>query len=215
MAIPVQSALLDPLAGFENSKTEGSGVQHGESPNSFGIYGAHLSHPDPEASEEQLSLLYAELRRLAASKIGAENFGQSLQATELVHEAWLKLGIQKFENRAHFFGSAAEAMRRILIDRARRRSRIKRGAGWQRAVYEESQIVSPVPDEHLLDVNEALDQFTLEDPLRAEVVKLHYFAGLNNIDIASLLEVNEETVRRHWQVAKIRLFQILKRSPQK
>jgi RNA polymerase sigma factor (TIGR02999 family) len=146
---------------------------------------------------------------MAAGKMAREQVAQTLQATALVHEAWLKIGDQKFANQAHFFGAAAEAMRRILVERARRRGRQKRGGGEEHAEYDESQIVSPMEDDQLLEVHEVLDRFTAEDPVKAQVIKLRFFAGMNHAEIAALLSVSEKTVRRHWQVAKIRLFQLV------
>jgi RNA polymerase sigma factor (TIGR02999 family) len=163
------------------------------------------------ANEELLTTLYEELRQLAAAKLAREKV-QTLQATALVHEAWLKLGGQRFENRAHFFGAAAEAMRRILVERARRRGRLKRGGALERADYNESRIASPLKDAKLLLVHEVLDELEKRDPLKAQIVKLRFFAGLENAEIGALLGVNEKTVRRHWQVAKVMLFQLIKDS---
>ena len=159
--------------------------------------------------EELLEILYDDLRRLAASKMAREHAQQTLQPTALVHEAWLKLDGQDFQSKAHFFGAAAEAMRRILIDRARSRGRQKRGQGVQKLDYEESRIEAPVQDAQLLAVHEALEVFALEDPAKAEVVKLRFFAGLTHGEIATLLSVSEKTARRHWQIAKIRLYQLI------
>jgi RNA polymerase sigma factor (TIGR02999 family) len=164
-----------------------------------------------DAGQELHLSLYQELRRMAAAKMATEK-PQTLQATALVHEAWLKLGEQRFENRAHFFGAAAEAMRRILVERARRRARLKRGGDRERADYDESQIVSPLKDDKLLLVHEVLDELEAQDPVKARIVKLRYFAGLENAEIGALLGVNEKTVRRHWQVAKVMLFQLIKDS---
>jgi len=160
-------------------------------------------------NEALLETLYDELRQLAAAKMAREK-PQTLQATALVHEAWLKLGGQRFENRAHFFGAAAEAMRRILVERARRLGRLKRGGELERAEYVESQVISPLKEDKLLLVHEVLDELATQDPFKAEIVKLRYFAGLENAEIGALLGVNEKTVRRHWQVAKIQLYQMIK-----
>ena len=164
-----------------------------------------------DTNEELLPTLYRELRQMAAAKIARER-PQTLQATALVHEAWLKLGEQRFENRAHFFGAAAEAMRRILVERARKRNRLKRGGDLERSEYHESQIIGPVDDDKLLQVNEVLGELAARDPIKAQIVKLRFFAGLENEEIAALLEVSEKTVRRHWQVAKVLLFQLIKQS---
>jgi len=160
--------------------------------------------------EELLSLLYDELRRIAAAKLARESPGQTLQPTALVHEAWLRLGADQqppWQNRGHFLAAAAEAMRRILVENARRKLRLKRGGGADRVELHESAIEAPMEDEKILQVNEALDALAAEDPEKAEIVKLRFFAGLNHHEIAALLGVNEKTVRRHWEVAKVRLFQ--------
>ena len=163
----------------------------------------------PCSPEELLEVLYVDLRRMAAGRLAREHAAHTLQPTALVHEAWIKLGGQQFENKAHFFGSAAEAMRRILVDRARRHGRQKRGSGAEHAEFEESQIESPLQDGQLLEVHEALDQLAAEDPVKAEVVKLRFFVGLTHLEVSALLGMSEKTARRHWQVAKIRLFQII------
>jgi len=168
---------------------------------------------DTKAASELLPLVYAELRRLAAAKMAHEAPGLTLQPTALVHEAWLRLGGDgqpDWQNRAHFLGAAAEAMRRILVDNARRKIRLKRGGGNERMELHESVIEAPMEDEKVLQVNEALEILATEDPPKAEIVKLRFFAGLNHQEIAAMLDVNEKTVRRHWEVAKVRLFQIIK-----
>lgn len=164
-----------------------------------------------DTSKDLLPTLYQELRQMAAAKMSRES-PQTLQATALVHEAWLKLGQQQFESRAHFFGAAAEAMRRILVERARRRARLKRGGDLKRADYHESQILSPLGDDKLLQVHEVLDELQARDEVKAQIVKLRFFAGLENAEIGALLGVNEKTVRRHWQVAKVMLYQLMKDS---
>jgi len=165
---------------------------------------------DPNAADELLPLVYNELRRLAAAKMARERPDQTLQPTALVHEAWLRLGGDAqpaWQNRAHLLGAASEAMRRILVENARRKLRLKHGGGNERIELHESAIEAPVDDEKILQVNEALDALAAEDPQRAQIVKLRFFAGLNHDEIAALLGVNEKTVRRHWEVAKVRLFQ--------
>jgi RNA polymerase sigma factor (TIGR02999 family) len=160
-----------------------------------------------------LPLVYDELRRLAAAKMSHESGGQTLQPTALVHEAWLRLGADaqpQWQNRNHFLAAAAEAMRRILVENARRKMRLKRGGGQDRVDLEESAIVAPADDEKLLQVHEALDALAAEDPQKAQIVKLRFFAGLGYEEIAALLGVNERTVRRHWEAAKVRLFQSIK-----
>jgi RNA polymerase sigma factor (TIGR02999 family) len=169
-----------------------------------------------EANGAQLlPLVYDELRRLAAAKMAREMPGQTLQPTALVHEAWLRLGGDdqpNWQNRAHFLGAAAEAMRRILVENARRKLRLKRGGGAERIDLHESAIEAPIDDEKILQVHEALDALAAEDPQKAQIVKLRYFVGLNHDEIAALLGVNEKTVRRHWEVAKVRLFQSINNS---
>jgi len=168
---------------------------------------------DSKAAEELLPLVYDELRRLAAYKMAGERPGQTLQPTALVHEAWLRLvgdGDPGWQNRAHFFGAAAEAMRRILIDGARRKQALRAGGGQERVELHESAIEAPGDDEKILHVHDALDALAAEDPVKAEIVKLRFFAGLSHEEIAALLGVNEKTVRRHWEVAKVRLFQSIK-----
>jgi RNA polymerase sigma factor (TIGR02999 family) len=160
--------------------------------------------------------VYAELRAIAAHKMASERPGHTLQPTALVHEAYLRLGGSegfKFENRAHFFAAAAEAMRRILVDSARRRAQLKRGGDQERVELCETQIAAPIEDEKLLLVNEALEALAREDPMKAEVVKMRYFVGLKHEEIADALEVSEPTVRRHWAVARIRLFELIGQRP--
>jgi RNA polymerase sigma factor (TIGR02999 family) len=164
---------------------------------------------DGAARDELFEAVYGELRAIAARKMASERAGHTLQPTALVHEAWLKIGARTFANRAHFFATAAEVMRHILVDSARRRSQLKRGGDFERVELVEDAIAAPQEDEQLLMVNEALDTLAVEDPLKAEIVKLRYFAGLSHQEIADALEVNEKTVRRHWEVARVRLFQLV------
>jgi RNA polymerase sigma factor (TIGR02999 family) len=172
-----------------------------------------MQHGNPQAAGQLLPLVYNELRRLAAHKMANEQPGQTLQPTALVHEAWLRLvgeGDSQWQNRAHFFCAAAEAMRRILIDNARRKQALRRGGGQVRVELEATALVAPADDDKLLQVNEALEALAAEDPEKAEIVKLRFFVGLSHEEIAALLGVNEKTVRRHWEVAKVRLFQSIK-----
>jgi RNA polymerase sigma factor (TIGR02999 family) len=161
---------------------------------------------DPQAAEELLPLVYEELRRLAAQKMAGEARVQTLQPTALVHEAWLRLAgdeAARFENRAHFFGAAAEAMRRILIDRARRRLAAKRGSGVTPSDVDEIEIPSPASDDDsLLRVNEALEKFTVIDPRKAELVKLRYFVGMNFEESAAALGIAVPTVKQWWAYAR-------------
>jgi len=171
---------------------------------------------DTVSLNQLYELVFAELRAIAAHKMASERPGHTLQPTALVHEAYLRLGGAerfKFENRAHFFASAAEAMRRILVDSARRHSQLKRGGDQERVELNETRIAAPVEDEKLLLVNEALDALAQEDPIKAEVVKLRYFIGLKHQEIADALGVSEPTVRRHWAVARIRLFELIAQRP--
>ena len=172
-----------------------------------------LEAGEANAANELLPLVYEELRKLAAQKMAHEAPGHTLQATALVHEAWLRLvggEHQSWQNRPHFVGAAAEAMRRILVENARRKLRLKRGGGHQRVELHDSAIAAPAEDDKILQVHAALDALEIEDPEKAQIVKLRFFVGLNHAEIAALLGVNEKTVRRHWEVAKVRLFQSIK-----
>ncbi len=172
-----------------------------------------LHRGEPDAAGALLAQVYAELRSLARAKMAREQPGHTLQPTALVHEAWLRLRERSFQHRAHFFGAAAEAMRRILVDSARRRSQLKRGGNLERVELFEDAIAAPCKSEELLRVHDALDALAREDALKAEIVKLRYFVGLDHAEIAEALEVNEKTVRRHWEVAKVRLFQLIGPAP--
>jgi RNA polymerase sigma factor (TIGR02999 family) len=165
-----------------------------------------VEQDDSRAAAELLPLVYDELRRLAAQKMNREAAGHTLQPTALVHEAWLRLGgsdAPAFQNRAHFFGAAAEAMRRILIEHARRRLAVKRGAGAEVVDLDEMEISSPVADDdHLLALNEALEKFATIDPRKAELVKLRYFVGLNFEEAASALGIAMPTAKQWWAYAR-------------
>jgi RNA polymerase sigma factor (TIGR02999 family) len=169
---------------------------------------------DPKAGEELLPLVYDELRRLAASKMAGEAPGQTLQPTALVHEAWLRLVDERHEwrNRKHFFCVAAEAMRRILVDRARRRNRIKHGGQAERVLIEELDLATDADSDHLLRVHEALDQLAVEHPLKAELVKLRYFVGLRIPEAAELLGISPSSAKRHWNYARAWLLDALRSS---
>jgi RNA polymerase sigma factor (TIGR02999 family) len=165
---------------------------------------------DPKAAEELLPLVYEELRRLAAHKMARERAGHTLQATALVHEAYLRLvqeSQQQWHNRSQFFAVAAETMRRILVDRARRRQTQKRGGDFERIEVDFLELPVPVDDSLVLKIHEALDELAAEDPVKAEVVKLKFFVGLASEEIATVLDLSEKTVRRHWSFAKAWLFQ--------
>ena len=157
-------------------------------------------------AEELLPLVYEELRRLAAHKMAQESPGQTLQPTALVHEAWLRLGADgqpAWRNRAHFFAAAAEAMRRILVERARRRTALKRGGGAHAASLDEVEIpIEVVDDDRLLAVDEALEQFAAIDPRKAELVKLRYFTGMTFEEAASLLGIAVPTAKDWWAYAR-------------
>ncbi len=165
-----------------------------------------MEQGDAKAAEELLLLVYDELRRLAANKMANEAPGQTLQPTALVHEAWLRLGgsdAPGFQNRAHFFGATAEAMRRILIERARRRLAAKRGGGTQRLELDEVEIPLPTSDDgELLRVNEALEKLALLDFRKAELVKLRYFVGMNFDETASAMGIAVPTAKQWWAYAR-------------
>jgi RNA polymerase sigma factor (TIGR02999 family) len=172
---------------------------------------------DTVSLNQLYDLVFAELRAIAAHKMASERPDHTLQPTALVNEAYLRLESSagfKFENRAHFFAAAAEAMRRILVDNARRHGQLKRGGNQERVEFSETRIAAPVEDEKILLVNEALEALAREDPVKADVVKLRYFVGLKHQEIADALGVSEPTIRRHWAVARVRLFELIaQRSP--
>ena len=156
-----------------------------------------------------LPLVYEELRRLAGARMAQEQAGQTLQATALVHEAWLRLireGDRTWQNRAHFFAAASEAMRRILIENARRKSRFKHGGGQIRVDVQNIELAETTPDDKMLLINEALERLEAENPERARVVVLKFFGGLTNLEVAESLGIGERTVDRQWAYAKAWLF---------
>ena len=158
---------------------------------------------DSVAADELATLVYTELRRLAAAKMARERGGQTLQPTSLVHEAWTRLGEGTFANRAHFFGAAAEAMRRILVDRARRRMREKHGGHVEHVDIGDVEIAAPVAnEEETLAVNDALEQLAAHDPTKAELVKLRYFVGFSFEETAEVLGVSVTTAKRDWAYAR-------------
>ncbi len=163
-------------------------------------------------SNELLPLVYQELRRHAAVRMAHELPGQTLQPTALVHEAWLRMvggGNQRWQNRAHFFGAAAEAMRRILIERARRRAALKRGANAERLNLDEVELPAASPDEKAVLIDEALEELRQRDPAKAQVVMLKFFGGRTNQEVAEMMGVTERTVERHWAFAKVWLFEAI------
>jgi RNA polymerase sigma factor (TIGR02999 family) len=160
---------------------------------------------DAKAAGEVLPLVYDELRKLAAFRMAQEAPGQTLQPTALVHEAWLRLTGDpqvRFEGRGHFFAAAAESMRRILIDRARQKQSLKRGAGAERVNLDDLQLAVEADDQTLLMVDEALDKLAKEEPDSAEFIKLRFFVGLTNDEAAQALGIPERTARRHWSFAR-------------
>jgi RNA polymerase sigma factor (TIGR02999 family) len=172
-----------------------------------------IQQGDPKAAQELLPLVYEELRHLARARMAQQPPGQTLQATALVHEAWLRLAgseSQRWQGRAHFFAAAAEAMRHILVDRARRKRRAKHGGGQQPADVNELEIAANTDDEKLLQVHEALEKLAVEDPVRAEVVKLHFFVGLTHAETAEVMRLSEKTVRRHWNFARVWLYRAIR-----
>lgn len=172
---------------------------------------------NPPSAETLLALVYDELRKLAHAKMSRERATQTLQPTALVHEAWIRLGGDDqplWSNRAHFFSAAAEAMRRILIERARRRQAIRHGGDRQRVEFEDLVGLpeSMNNDEQVIDLNEALDKLALEDPQKAELVKLRYFVGMTIEECAETMGISTPTVKRWWAYARSWLFEEIKRN---
>lgn len=165
---------------------------------------------DPQAARELLPLVYEELRRAAAARMACGSPGHTLQPTALVHEAWLRLvgtdSSAQFQSRTHFFAAAAEAMRHILIDHARRKQALRHGGGQQRLDVDALEIAAPTGDDELLAVNDALDRLASVDPAKAELVKLRYFAGLTIEEAAAALGISEPTAKRRWALARAWLF---------
>jgi RNA polymerase sigma factor (TIGR02999 family) len=169
---------------------------------------------DPKAADQLLPLVYEELRKLAAAKMSSQPPGQTLQPTALVHDAWLKLAgnpQSSWNDRQHFFRAAAEAMRQILVDRARANARFKRGAGQIRVDLDEVDLASDAAPETLLLVDEALELLAREHPDNAELTKLRFYAGLSIEESARVLGLSEKTVRRRWTHARAWLFREIKR----
>lgn len=175
-----------------------------------------IQRGDSDAAERLLPLVYDELRRLAAHKLSHEAAGQTLQPTALVHEAWLRLAgpesTRQWNGRAHFFGAAAEAMRRILIDRARKRKRERHGHGLARVDLNQVDVALTSDDDTLLLVNEALDKLAEEAPEKAQLVKLRYFAGLSIPEAAEAMNISVATAKRHWAFARAWLFAHIQRA---
>jgi RNA polymerase sigma factor (TIGR02999 family) len=175
-----------------------------------------IEQGDPHAAEQFLPLVYDELRKLAAAKLAQENVGQTLEATALVHEAYLRLvdveNAQQWNGRGHFFAAAAEAMRRILVERARRKGRLRHGGGRQRVDLLDAEAAAPTDDDQILLLDDALGRLAATRPQAAEVVKLHFFAGLTLEDIAPLLALSPRSTRRLWAFARAWLRRDMERS---
>lgn len=165
-----------------------------------------VEHGDPDAAEQLLPLVYNELRTLAAQKMGHERPGQTLQATALVHDAYLRLvdgkQVTHWEGRRHFFFAAAEAMRRILVEKAREKQRLKRGGGLHQESLQDVEVECGVPQSDLIALDSALDKLAAEDPEKAEIIRLRFFAGLSHEETAALLGVSTVTAKRHWRYAR-------------
>lgn len=172
-----------------------------------------IERGNARAADELLPLVYEELRRLAAQKMANEAAGHTLQPTALVHEAWLRLTgeqNQKWDGRGHFFAAAAESMRRILIERARRKNSLKRGGNLERVNLDDADVAIQADDETLLLINDALEKLEKEDSDAAQVVKLRFFAGMTNADAGRVLGVTERTAKRYWTFARAWLFHELR-----
>lgn len=172
-----------------------------------------LESGDSNAADHLLPLVYDELRRLAAAKLANEKPDGTLQATALVHEAYLRLvdadRIRRWDSRGHFFGAAAEAMRRILVESARRKQRLRHGGGRRRLKLSAPTLADQPASEDILALDEALERLSSERPLVAQVVKLRYFAGLTVDQVAAALDISQRTVHRHWAYARAWLYQQL------
>jgi RNA polymerase sigma factor (TIGR02999 family) len=172
-----------------------------------------LQRGDRQATDRLVPLVYDELRRLAASRLAHEAPGQTIQATELVHEAYLRLvgpDPQTWEGRRHFFAAAAEAMRRILIERARRKQRLKHGGQFERAEWTEAELAAPMPEEELLALDEALECLAGVDAQAAELVKLRFFVGLTQAQIAEAFDVSRRTADNIWAFARAWLYRAMR-----
>jgi RNA polymerase sigma factor (TIGR02999 family) len=174
---------------------------------------ARVDQGDPKAADELLPLVYEELRRLAAQKMAREAAGQTLQPTALVHEAWLRLvgsHAQPWNSRGHFFAAAAEAMRRILIDNARRKNRLRHGQGLARVDLDRVDVAIHSDDGTLLRVDDALQKLAQEEPVKAELVKLRFFIGLSIAEAGQTLGLSESTAKRYWAYSRAWLYEKLK-----
>lgn len=174
---------------------------------------SQIESGDPAAAEKLLPLVYEELRKLAAAKLAQEKPGQTLQATALVHDAFIRLvdveKTQRWNSRGHFFAAAAEAMRRILVDQARRKQSQKRGGQRRRVPLDEADVSFSSPADELLDIDAALTRLTAEDPQAARLIQLRYFAGLSIEDAAEVVGISRSTAYEHWSYARVRLRTLL------
>lgn len=173
-----------------------------------------IAHGERQASEDLLPLVYDELRRLAAARMAGEASGQTLQPTALVHEAWLHLVKQEgrsWQNREHFFRAAAQAMRRILVDRARHKLTLKRGAGAEKVSFEDIKLAATTTDDRILLVDQSLERLEKEDPESARVIALKFFAGLTNKEVAAMMKTSERSVERRWVYAKVCMIAMIQK----
>ena len=172
-----------------------------------------IEHGDPKTADELLPLVYGELRKLAAAKMANEAPNQTLQPTALVHEAWVRLvgeANPQFANRAHFFAAAAEAMRRILIDKTHRKRAVRHGGDQQRVDIEGMELAAPGDDDQLLAINDALDKLDGQNKVEAELVKLRYFVGMTLEEAAEVLGISARTADNYWAHARAWLFREIK-----
>ena len=215
MQVIEQIAISEAVESWPQNVKDSSGVRHVGKLRSARSGEDHMSDAtvmlaaiqagDSKAAEGLLVLVYDELRRLASSKLAHEAPGQTLQPTALVHEAWLRLVGDRspsFQTREHFFRASAEAMRRILIDRARRKHTERHGGRYQRVDFEGFELAAPLVDDQLLAVNEALEKFALEHPVQAELVKLRYFAGLTNEEVSEVMGISVSTAKNYWTFSR-------------
>ena len=173
-----------------------------------------IEQGDVRAADELLPLVYQELRQLAAQRMKKEKPGQTLQATALVHEAYIRLvgsESQNWDGRTHFFAAAAEAMRRILIENARRKQRIKRGGGHKRVDLKDADLAIEAPSDDLIALDEALEKLSRKDQVKSDLVKLRYFAGLTLEQAANILKLSQRTAKRHWAYARAWLYREITR----
>lgn len=176
--------------------------------------GTPSSNPEAAEADQLLPLVYNDLRQLAAQKMAQEKAGQTLQPTALVHEAWLRLSSENhpWANRRQFFAAAAEAMRRILIERARQRQRVRHGGGLRQTTLDELDLAETTNEDLLLVVHEALDKLAAQDPVGAELIKLRFFVGLSNVEAARVLGLSERTGKRAWAFARAWLYEEIRRT---